>query len=280
MRAQPYSRPDPGRIYSEPLNLAREINVNTNGKTARAITINPLEKTLVLIAAGQSLATNNVAGVTFTPANAAKLDNFSWVDGSLFNASTPSIGVPGAAANFNLAIADGVISNGKFNRVIVVPAAVPGVSIANWVDEVLQGGAETAGYARMIRSAVLKLASQGVTPQTTGVKFLIKWNQGESDTQQSTSQADYMARFNRLMTLCGPLDGAKWMVAKETRYIGNNSAAVQAAQLALVNNVDIFAGENMDSIGSGGRTDDTHLNATGYASAVTMGIAAITAITF
>jgi hypothetical protein len=30
-------------------------------------------------------------------------------------------------------------------------------------------------------------------------------------------------------------------------------------------------------VGAGGRTDNTHLNATGYASAVSMGIAAITA---
>lgn len=279
MRVQPYSLPDPGRIYTEQFNLAKDVNANTSGKSARSITINPAEKTLVLIAAGQSLATNNVS-TTFTPVNGSKLDNFAWYDGSLYNAVTPSLGVTGTLANFNLAVADGVITNGKFDRVIVVPTAVPGVSIANYVDQILQGGAETAQYARMIESAVLKLASQGVTPQTPGVKFLIKWNQGESDTQQSTSQADYTARFNRLMTMCGPLTGAKWMVAKETRYIGNNSAAVQAAQVGLVNNVNIFAGEDMDSIGAGGRTDDTHLNATGYASAVSMGIAAITAITF
>lgn len=279
MRQKPYSLPDPGQIYGEVNNLARQINVSMSGKTARAIAINPSERTLVLIAAGQSLATNNVA-TTFTPANPAKLDNFSWHNGVLVNGATPTIGVPGTLVNFNLAVADGVISNGKFDRVILVPAAVPGVSIANWVDETAVGGTETAAYYRMILSAVLKLRSQGVTPQTPGVKFLIKWNQGESDTQQSTSQADYQTRFTRLMSLCGPLDGAKWMVARETRYIGNNSSAVQAAQTALVNNVNIFSGENMDSIGAGGRTDDTHLNSTGYTSAVSMGISAITSITF
>jgi len=74
----------------------------------------------------------------------------------------------------------------------------------------------------------------------------------------------------------------KWTVAKETWFVGAVSAAVQAAQLALVDNVSIFAGENMDdNINATQRVgDNTHLNATGGNTATSLAIAAITAITF
>jgi len=52
--------------------------------------------------------------------------------------------------------------------------------------------------------------------------------------------------------------------------------------LALVDNVSIFAGENLDdNINATGRVgDNTHLNATGGNTATSLAIAAITAITF
>ncbi len=141
---------------------------------------------------------------------------------------------------------------------------------------------EATGYWRMIAAAILKLNAQNINMNTAGVKWLVKWNQGESDTQLSTTQASYAASMNKMIARIDALaPGIKWMIAKETWYIGAVSAAVQAAQLALVNGTTVFAGENMDSINATGRVgDNTHLNATGGNSAATMGIAAITAITF
>lgn len=249
-----------------------------SAKTPRALTINPVEKTLVLISAGQSLAANMITD-TFTPTNGTKLDNFAWYDGRNWAAANPLIGTYSTSHNFNLKIADGIISNGKFNRVIIVPVAMAGTSINQWVTDYV---AEPTGYYRMIQAAAKKLAAQGVTPSTTGVKFLVKWNQGESDTRDGTTQVNYTADFNKLMSLCATdLPGAKWMVAKESWYIGAISTAIQNAQTGLVNGTTIFAGENMDSLDATNRIgDNTHLNATGGNAAATMGIAAITAITF
>lgn len=278
-RQRPFSAPDPGRIFFETGNVANsQPNTDVSAKTPRALTINPVEKTLVLISAGQSLAANMITD-TFTPTNGTKLDNFAWYDGRNWAAANPLIGTYSTSHNFNLKIADGIISNGKFNRVIIVPVAMAGTSINQWVTDYV---AEPTGYYRMIQAAAKKLAAQGVTPSTTGVKFLVKWNQGESDTRDGTTQVNYTADFNKLMSLCATdLPGAKWMVAKESWYIGAISTAIQNAQTGLVNGTTIFAGENMDSLDATNRIgDNTHLNATGGNAAATMGIAAITAITF
>jgi hypothetical protein len=285
-RMRPYSAPDPGNIFYERPGLASTTPyTDASGKTPRSITINPAEKTLIMICVGQSLNTSNVVD-TFTPTNASKLDNMSWYDGKNYAASNALLGTgwagsTGASHNYNLKIADGIISNGKFDRVILIMCAMGGTTVNFWANDGALAG-EATGYWRCISAAAKKLAAQGITPSTPGVKFLIKWNQGESDTQQSTSQASYMADFNKMKARVAlDLPGAKWMVAKESWYIGATSATVQAAQLALVDNVTVFAGENMDSIDNTGRVgDQTHLNATGANSAATMGIAAITAITF
>lgn len=281
MRARPASAPDPGMIYTEAGNAYTAVYKDLTGKSLRTLSINPAEKTLVLIIAGQSLSTG-LTTATYNPTNTSKLDNFNAPNGLMYDAKNVLLGTTwngslATSANFNLAIADGVISNGKFNRVILVPVAIPGSSLATWTTNVI--GTDPVGYYRAINSAILKLASQGVTPSTPGVSFLIKWNQGESDCAAGTSQAAYTASFQKLMALC-PCPGAKWMIARETWINGVTSASIQAAQAALVDNVTVFAGENMDSIGSGGRVDNTHLNQSGHDLAYPMGVSAITAITF
>ena len=144
-----------------------------------------------MICAGQSLSTNLIAD-TFTPTNAAKVDNLAWYDGKNYAATTPLLGTSwngtiGTSVNFNHKIADGIISNGKFDRVIIVPVALPGTTVSLWANEGVITS-EAVGYWRMIAAAAIKLRAQGITPSTPGVKFLVKWNQGESDRQQSTSR--------------------------------------------------------------------------------------------
>lgn len=285
MRVRPFSAPDPGSIFYEVPGLAATTPyTDVSAKTPRALTINPAEKTLIMICAGQSLGTDRIID-TFTPTNASKVDNLSWYDGKNYAATNPLLGTGwagtvGTSHNFNFKIADGIISNSKFDRVIIVPMGMGGTSINQWAND----GAlttEATGYCRMINAVAKKLAAQGITPATTGVKFLIKWNHGESDTQAGTSQASYTADFNKMKARVDADLPVKWMVAKESWIVGVTSATVQAAQLALVDNVSIFAGENMDSIDATGRVaDNTHLNATGGNSAATMGIAAVTAISF
>ena len=283
-RVRPFSAPDPGNIFYETGGIANTtVYRDFTGRTTRSLAINGSEDTLIMICAGQSLSTDLITD-TFSPTNGTKLDNYVWFNGTNWAAQDALLGTSwnGSTAtshNFNFRVADGIISNGKFDRVIIVPVAMSGTTVNLWVNDFV---GEPTGYYRMVQTAIKKLKAQGITGTTTGVKWLFKWNQGESDTQQSTTQGNYTTDWNKLKALVSvDLPQMKFMIAKETRYIGNNSAAVQAAQAAAVNGVDTFVGEDMDSIGAGGREgDDTHLNATGGNSAATMGIAAITAITF
>lgn len=284
-RSRVISAPDPGHIFYETPGIASTTPFkDTSGKTPRATTINPVEDTLVMICAGQSLPQNIITD-TYSIVNPTKIDNYVWWNGANYAASVPLLGTAwngsiGTSLSFNLPIADGLISNGKFDRVIIAPCNMAGTTVQLWA----QNGviAEATGYYRCIQAIALKLAAQGITPSTPGVKFLVKWNQGESDTQAGTSQANYTLYLNQLKALVSAvLPGVKWTIATESWLSGTTSSAVQAAQAAAVDNVLYFAGENMDSIGSGGRVgDNTHLNASGGSSAATMGIAAITAITF
>jgi hypothetical protein len=289
-RASPASAPDPGHIFYEQPGLAAPIGSGTGliynditGKTPRSLAINGSIKTLVMICVGQSLQTDLITD-TFTPTNGSVLDNFCWYNGACYAATTPLMGTAwngsiATSVNYNHKVADGLISNGKFDRVIIIPINIPGTDINIWANDGVI--AEATGYYRCIIAAALKLAAVGITPSTTGVKFLIKWNQGENDTVETTTQAAYTNSFNQMKSKVDAVLPVKWTVARETWILGNTSATVQAAQAAVVDNVTVFGGENMDSMNATNRVaDNTHLNATGGNTAAAMGIAAITAITF
>lgn len=272
---------DPGIIFSIPGNAIQNAYKDTTGKSLKLITINPSERTLLIYVLGQSLSTNLTTQV-YNPTNSTKIDNYQTSTGLLYSASNPLLGtswngsVP-TSANFNLQVADVLITNGIFDRVILVPLAVPGTSIYNWTND--NTGTESTGYYRALCSAALKLQTQGVSQNTPGVKVLVKWNQGESET--STTASDYVAGMHTLINSCSTLSNVKWMIAKETWLSGAINPTIQAAQTSMWNGTTIFQGEDMDSINNTGRQADmTHLNAIGGSLAAGMGVTQITAIPF
>lgn len=263
------SASDPGLVWKEIPIFAAGLAPNTNvsGKTVRSADIDPTKKTLVLISAGQSLVSDAVP-TNYTPSNPTKLDNFDPTTGQLYAAADPLLGTtlqaagPGVA-NLNLRLADTFVTNAVFDRVIIVPIAVASTSISQW-----SGSAAPGPLYRNIQSAALKLAARGITPSTTGVTFAVNWNQGESDTQNGTSQAAYTAAFNALKAAVDPyLPSVRWFVSKESILNGTASSAVQAAQAAVVDNATVFAGADMDSLLPAHRIDGTHLNDAGAAQA-------------
>lgn len=281
MRSAPFSLRDPGAIYNEVGNSARAVYADVSAKSLRSLTINTAVRNLFLFIPGQSLNTG-LSPTNYTPTNGANIDNFLWTSGLNYAASDPLVGTHwnGAAAstsaNYNLRVADGMISNGKFSRVIIVPCALAGTSIAQWTNDYV---ADPNGYYRVLNAAAKKLAARGITPATTNCFFAVKWNQGESDTQAGTSQTDYYNGLLRLRALCPDLVGAKWFVAQESYIAGVSSAAVRAAQAAIVDNVNWFSGGDMDTITDAGRqADRTHLNDAGAVSAATIGINALSAV--
>lgn len=277
-RIRPYSAPDPGQFFNEWDVTSRNTFFNEQvSLTPRTLSV--VATTLFLFITGQSLVTSIISD-TFTPTNGSAIDCYTWYDGKNYVGVNPLKGCGGANHNYNLKIADGLITNGKFQKVVLIPCAISGTNIEPWASDGL-GGTQPSGYCRAIISAAKRLAAQGITPSTPNAKFLIKWNQGESDTRDGISQAAYTASFNKMKARVDVDFPVKWMVAKETHYIGVNSSAIQAAQAAVVNGTTVFVGEDMDSIADANRIgDQTHLTAAGGNLAATMGINAITAITF
>jgi Carbohydrate esterase, sialic acid-specific acetylesterase len=259
MQQSTVSPPDPFTLFPVPAAIGL-VNINTNGLAVRSLAINPAIKTLVLITMGQSLMANANANTTSTvcvPTNPSVIDNFNIYDGAAYQFSTaPALGCNGTNSNVAPRIADMFINNGQFNRVIVVPIAVGSTAVADWA---------TGNYASRFQVAMNRLAARGITPASTGVTFAAVWGQGETDTANSTLQAAYASSLNTVISnaFAAGFSG-RFFVNIETWNAGSVSAAVQAAQAAVVNNTTVFQGANWDTFGSADRmADNTHPNDVG-----------------
>lgn len=237
--------------------------------TPRNQTINPANKTLVLITAGQS-QWQDISPTLFTPTNFSAVDGFNVYDGGSYSVSGPLCGTqlgtasPQGPGNVAARVADTFVTNGVFNRVVVAPVAIGGTTIANW---------STATLYNRVCQVISRLASRGMTPSTTGVAFAFLWGQGESDTVLATSQSAYTSSFSSMFTAlqaCG-LTGFRSFVIEETWDAGSVSTAVQNAQIALVNNTTIFSGGNLDTLNATFRNpDNVHFNDAGAAAAASI----------
>lgn len=244
---------------------------NATGLTLRSQVINPALKTLVLIVAGQSQWTT-VNPTFFTATNTAVIDNFSIYDGAMYAVARQLLGCSDSSTIANgglghpaVRVADLLVTNLKFDRVILVPIAVGGTSASQWGDS-------TGILFNRLNVAMLRLASRGITPATTGVTFATIYGQGEADQIAGTSQAAYAASLSGFLTqtVAAGMTG-RIFVLKETWNAGSVSAGVQAAQVAAINGTNVFDGGNMDSLNATNRiADNTHLNDTGAAATATL----------
>jgi hypothetical protein len=236
----------------------------TTGITPRQITIDPTKKTLVLMVAGQSNATNILPSL-YTPTNGTVISHQNIYDGAFYPISGPMIGATYGLANgpgcVIPQIADKFITAGKFDAVLIADFAVGGTSISQW-----QSGG--VFYERSL-VAMRRLASQGIVPGMTGVTFAFLWMQGENEAAAGTSQGAYTAGLTSVsdaLTAAG-FSGRRF-VTKQTKAGGVTYAPVQAAQVAFVDNVTWFSGGDMDAIGNR-QGDGTHFDNTSGASAAT-----------
>lgn len=242
-----------------------------SAKTVRATPIDTGVRNLVLIVAGQSNRTS-VAPSAYTPTNPTKLDNLNLYDGQIYAAADPMLGCSYIAGGFGtpvigcvaLRVADLFVTNGIFDRVIIVPIAVAATQVAHWDT----GGA----LANRIPAAIKRCIAKGIVPGMTNVTFAIEWGQGEGD--YATNQADYQAALNRVIAnsqLAGFI--GRWFVAKQSYTNGTTFAQVVAAQTAVLNGSTVFTSANADLLVGANRaiygTDDTHFSDLGNANLAT-----------
>lgn len=270
------SLPDPYRTgevtYANAIWNSNRGYSDVSAKTVRNTAINTSVRNLVLIVAGQSNRTS-VAPSAYTPSNPTVIDNLNIYDGQIYAAADPMLGCSYIANGFGtpvigcvgLRVADLFITNGIFDRVILVPVAVAATQVSHWDT----GGA----LENRIPAAVRRLAARGIVPGMTNVTFAIEWGQGEGD--YATSQADYTAALNRVIanSLSAGFVG-RWFVAKESYASGSTFPQIVAAQVAVVDNVTVFQSADADSLVGANRatygSDDTHFSDTGNAALATL----------
>lgn len=238
---------------------------DVNGRTLRSQTVNTGIRNLILLNYGCS----NGAGVapgTYTPANGAVLDNLNIYDGAIYAATNPllSCNTSGLGnGNVMTILGDLLISNGIFDRVILVPCAIGGTTTTNWA----AGGVH---YNR-INVAMLRLRERGITPSTSGCTFALVHFCGENEhgIAQATYQANVVQNTAKIRDVGF---SGRIFVNKQTILANITDATIRAAQTALVDNVTYWAGGDIDALtGAINRqVDGTHLTATGQSSAATL----------
>jgi len=237
---------------------------DTNDRTVRNLTLNKAIRNLVLISAGQSNR-ESVLPSGYTPKNAAAIDNFNIYDGANYAYQEPLLGTSyiqtadGGGPGFIMGeVADTLISNGTFDHVVLVPAAVGATDIAAWAP---------GGVLQDRLCVVMKRLDQRGFVAGPNVTVAMEWGLGESDNQQGTTQAAWTASFNGMlarMQSCG--FSGRTFVAVETWAGGVTSSVIQNAQRSVVNGTTVFQSANADTIGASSRQiSNTHLNNAGGA---------------
>lgn len=234
------------------------------------VPVGDLSRTGVFVVIGQSLSVNEVP-TPYVPVN-SNIDQINIFDGKLYQAKDPLLGinvsggtVTDQRGTWMMRMADKLIADGHYDRVILVPMAVGNTRVGQWADST-----QAPYLFNNINVVGLRLRDAGL-PCTA-----IMWGQGESDTIANTSQASYAASLQKVIAEFNrAIPGCPVLVAQEAYYYGNTSAGILAAQASVVNNTTVFAGENVELIGPSGRYDNTHLNEAGADQRATLAVAAL-----
>lgn len=247
-------------------------NRQTLGRTTRSPSINPSLKTLVLFNTGQSLW-SDILPTLYVPVNYTEVDNFNVFDSNLYDCNGPLIGTTYAynlgfgPGNVVARVADRLVTNGKFDRIIIVSLAIGSTTIAMWT---------TGELSNRCSVALQRLASRGITPGMTGVTFACLMGLGEQDFFNGTSQASYTASGQSFITtmLSQGFSRIFWDLESAA---GETSNPIRSAEASLWNGTTVFSGGDLDSIPASGRQDGLHFNDLGGLQAQSIVIAAMAA---
>jgi carbohydrate esterase-like sialic acid-specific acetylesterase len=209
--------------------------------------------TAVLLIAGQSNAAN-FGGQPTVSAHGARIVNFH--SGRCYVAGSPLLGSTGTWGEYWTETANLLVSFGHFERIVLVPAAIGGTSIARW-----SAGAD---LNRMLLHTAAGVAAAGLTITH------VLWHQGEEDAGRGMRESDYRAHFDSLVkSLRGIGVTAPVYVSVATKclllgpYSENKPVARAQAKLPSVE-AGVRAGVDSDRLlADTDRFDGCHLSGSG-----------------
>ena len=209
-------------------------------------------KTAVLLLLGQSNAGNH-AGQRFSSAFGGNIVNF--FDSKCYIAESPLLGSTGSWGESWTLLGNNLVGNRKFDKVILVPAAVSGSTASRW-----QSGSDVNA---MLMTIITNLkAHYRITH--------ILWHQGESDFAIGTREDEYRRMFTSMLKdIRGKGIAAPIFVSVATKCadgpIWNAGNPTARAQRSLPDSKQsVFAGVDTDALlGDTDRFDGCHFGSTG-----------------
>jgi hypothetical protein len=237
--------------------------IEPRGYASRSPRLVSGENTGVFVVMGQSNGAAYGSGSLITPTNASKVDTLSIFDGGMYEGKDPGPNMDGLGTSWLYRLADRLIPGNFYDRVIMLPIAM---GSALCIDYTPGGVLEHFGPVAHRRCAALDIPISG---------FL--WQQGEGDGGMGT--AAYKALLQSVIDTTREAGStAPWFIGKSTYSGGVTSATVRAACAEIVDNVDIFAGADTDTLTGAYRSDGVHFNETGCIAAAGLWQSAITAV--
>jgi hypothetical protein len=212
----------------------------------------PTSKTLVLFLSGQSNAANE-SGQRYTSDYGDRILNF--YNGNCYLAQSPLLGSSENEGESWTLLANKLLARGLADRVILVPVAVGGSSLARWIEQ------------RDLKPVLLDAVTQ-VQRRYRITEML--WVQGEADYLYQTPRAKYVSEFQSMArSLRGVGMTAPIFITIETRcptprpWSAKNE--ISDAQRSLIDpSHGIFLGVDTDALmGPLDRFDDCHFDGTG-----------------
>lgn len=239
-----YTAHPPGAVFFP-------IDKSIAGKTQVSGALVPGEETAVIIVVGQSNAANHCGGAH--AATSPLVHNFNYANGGMYAAVDPLLGTTGESGCFATFLGDRLITNGRYDRVILATMAINATLASDWG----AGGP----FNRNIGVMCKRLAGLGLTPT------MILYQQGESDNAEATPSATITAAIRGMVaTFRAEGVNAPAFIALCSTWPGYaNNAQVRLGQANAVSApLGIYSGADADSIGAGGRDGGgVHFNATG-----------------
>lgn len=224
---------------------------DTSDRTKVPCEVGP--KTAIIVTLGQSNAANT-GPVTYTPTR--DVLNFDLYDGNCYQARDPLLGASGSGGNFATILADRLIADGAFDRVIVAPIAMGGTTIEQWADE--------GRFRPRILVLVRRLFDAGLKPT------YILWHQGENNAGEGDLHGrQYRMRLLEVVSTFRRYGiAAPFFVALATKcgpYPRPGSDSIREGQRSAVNPLmNVFLGPDTDQLGDDYRgPQHCHFNAGG-----------------
>lgn len=208
-------------------------------------------KTAVLLVFGQSNSAN-AGGQNFQAVDDRVVNFFA---GKCYRAGSPLLGAALAQGESWTLLGNKLIAEGRFSRVILVPAGIGGTAVSEWA---------SGGRLNPMLADVLDEARQ--TYKITHVL----WHQGESDFVLRTDARDYASRFLSVYaTLRKHGVEAPVYVCLASRAVldarpWSEDNSVRLGQKSSVDGKDIFLGPDTDLlVGESDRYDSLHFSGSG-----------------